>query len=92
MLDIRGRARLAVRRWGVRAIFVDYLQLVSHVGAQSRENEVGFVSRGLKAMSMELAFRSSPLPKSTARAKTAATIAPRCPTSARAVASSRTPT
>jgi replicative DNA helicase len=54
MLDIRGRARLAVRRWGVRAIFVDYLQLVSHVGAQSRENEVGFVSRGLKAMSMEL--------------------------------------
>ena len=54
MLDIRGRARLAVRRWGVKAIFVDYLQLVSHAGAQSRENEVGFVSRGLKAMSMEL--------------------------------------
>jgi replicative DNA helicase len=54
MMDIRGRARLAVRRWGVKAIFVDYLQLVSHVGAQSRENEVGFVSRGLKAMSMEL--------------------------------------
>jgi replicative DNA helicase len=54
LLDIRGRARLAVRRWGVKAIFVDYLQLVSHSGAQSRENEVGFVSRGLKAMSMEL--------------------------------------
>ena len=54
MLDIRGRARLAVRRWGVKAIFVDYLQLVSHTGAQSRENEVGFVSRGLKAMAMEL--------------------------------------
>jgi replicative DNA helicase len=54
LLDIRGRARLAVRRWGVKAIFVDYLQLVTHAGAQSRENEVGFVSRGLKAMSMEL--------------------------------------
>ena len=54
LLDIRGRARLAVRRWGVKCIFVDYLQLVSHSGAQSRENEVGFVSRGLKAMSMEL--------------------------------------
>ena len=54
MLDIRGRARLAVRRWGVKVIVVDYLQLVSHSGAQSRENEVGFVSRGLKAMSMEL--------------------------------------
>ena len=54
LLDIRGRARLAVRRWNVKCIFVDYLQLVSHTGAQSRENEVGFVSRGLKAMSMEL--------------------------------------
>jgi replicative DNA helicase len=38
----------------VKVIFVDYLQLVSHTGAQSRENEVGFVSRGLKAMAMEL--------------------------------------
>ena len=54
LLDIRGRARLAVRRWGVKCIFVDYLQLVSHANAKSRENEVGFVSRGLKAMSMEL--------------------------------------
>jgi replicative DNA helicase len=54
LLDIRGRARLAVRRWGVKIIFVDYLQLVSHGGAKSRENEVGFVSRGLKAMAMEL--------------------------------------
>ena len=54
LLDIRGRARLAVRRWGVKIVFVDYLQLVSHGGAKSRENEVGFVSRGLKAMAMEL--------------------------------------
>jgi replicative DNA helicase len=54
LLDSRGRARLAVRRWGVKIIFVDYLQLESHGGAKSRENEVGFVSRGLKAMAMEL--------------------------------------
>jgi replicative DNA helicase len=54
LLDIRGRARLAVRRWGVKIIFVDYLQLVSHSNAKSRENEVGFVSRGLKSMAMEL--------------------------------------
>ena len=54
LLDIRGRARLAVRRWGAKIIFVDYLQLVSHSNAKSRENEVGFVSRGLKAMAMEL--------------------------------------
>jgi len=33
---------------------VDYLQLVSHGAAQSRENEVGFVSRGLKSMALEL--------------------------------------
>jgi replicative DNA helicase len=54
LLDIRGRARLAVRRYGVKAIFVDYLQLVSHATANSRENEVGYVSRGLKSMAMEL--------------------------------------
>jgi len=54
LLDIRGRARLAARRWGVKIVFVDYLQLVSHANAKSRENEVGFVSRGLKAMAMEL--------------------------------------
>jgi len=33
---------------------VDYLQLVSHATANSRENEVGYVSRGLKSMAMEL--------------------------------------
>jgi replicative DNA helicase len=54
LLDIRGRARLAVRRWGVKCIYVDYLQLVSHATARSRENEVGYVSRGLKSMAMEL--------------------------------------
>jgi replicative DNA helicase len=92
MLDIRGRARLAVRRWGVKAIFVDYLQLVSHVGAQSRENEVGFVSRGLKAMSMELGVPVIAAAQVNRKAKTAATTAPRCLTCASPAALSRTPT
>lgn len=51
--DLRGRARREVRRNGIKCIFVDYVQLIRAKG-YSRENEVGEVSRGLKAMAMEL--------------------------------------
>lgn len=54
IMDIRSRARRAVKKHGVKVILVDYLQLLSAKNAQSRENEVGFVSRGLKSMAMEL--------------------------------------
>lgn len=54
IMDIRARARRAVKKHGVKVILVDYLQLLSAKHAQSRENEVGFVSRGLKSMAMEL--------------------------------------
>lgn len=54
IMDVRARARRAVKKHGVKLILVDYLQLLSAKNAQSRENEVGFVSRGLKAMAMEL--------------------------------------
>jgi len=53
-MDIRSRARRAVKKHGLKVILVDYLQLLSAKNAQSRENEVGFVSRGLKSMAMEL--------------------------------------
>lgn len=55
--DIRSKARIAMRRWSVKCIFVDYLQLVT-AGAgkhlDQREREVATVSRGLKTMAMEL--------------------------------------
>lgn len=54
--DIRSKARIAMRRWNVRCIFVDYLQLVTagSRGLDQREREVATVSRGLKTMAMEL--------------------------------------
>ena len=56
IFDIRSKARIAMRRWNVKCIFVDYLQLVT-AGARDisqREREVATVSRGLKTMAMEL--------------------------------------
>ena len=55
--DIRSKARIAMRRWNVKAIFVDYLQLVQAGAGKNldqREREVATVSRGLKTMAMEL--------------------------------------
>jgi replicative DNA helicase len=51
--DMRSRARREVKRNGIKCIFVDYVQLIRSKGF-SRENEVGEVSRNLKAMAMEL--------------------------------------
>jgi replicative DNA helicase len=53
ILDLRARARREVKRNGIKCIFVDYVQLVRSKG-HSRENEVGEVSRNLKALAMEL--------------------------------------
>ena len=54
--ELRARARREVRKHGIKCIMIDYLGLVRVAGAtiKSRENEVGMVSRGLKAMAMEL--------------------------------------
>lgn len=57
IFDIRSQARIAMRRWQVKAIFVDYLQLVKAGAGKNldqREREVATVSRGLKTMAMEL--------------------------------------
>ncbi len=54
ILELRARARMAYRKLGVRAIFVDYLQLARSPGSESRQNEVADISRGLKALAKEL--------------------------------------
>ena len=56
VLGLRTRARRIVAQHGVRIIFVDYLQLMSAPGAarDGRQNEVGAISRGIKALAREL--------------------------------------
>lgn len=54
ILELRARARMAHRKHKLRAIFVDYLQLLRSPGAESRQVEVAEISRGLKALAKEL--------------------------------------
>lgn len=52
--DLRARARMARRKYPLRAIFVDYLQLMHVRGAENRQAEVAMISRGLKGLAKEL--------------------------------------
>jgi replicative DNA helicase len=54
MLALRARARRLVARHNIEAIFIDYLQLMSEPGANSRQEEVSSMSRGIKALAREL--------------------------------------
>lgn len=56
VLQLRARARRMVAQHGVRAIFVDYLQLLTAPGAsrESRQVEVSAISRSIKALAREL--------------------------------------
>lgn len=53
MVEIRALSKRMVKRHGVGLILLDYLQLVRE-RARSREQEIGGVSRGLKALAKEL--------------------------------------
>ena len=55
VLEARAKARRIQREYGIDMVIIDYLQLMSgHVRAQSREQEISHISRGLKAMAKEL--------------------------------------
>jgi replicative DNA helicase len=54
IMDIRGRARRDLRRHGIKAVFVDYAQLLEAKGYNTSYERVSAVSRGLKAMALEL--------------------------------------
>lgn len=56
ILELRAKARRMSNKHGVKAIFIDYLQLVrAHTNRNaSRENEVSQISGALKAMAKEL--------------------------------------
>jgi len=55
--DFRARSRRMVKRHGVRAIFVDYLQLMCSESKRARDNrqlEIGEITRGLKLTAKDL--------------------------------------
>jgi replicative DNA helicase len=54
VLELRSKARRLRSQHGIEAVFVDYLQLMHSPGANSREQEVSSISRGLKALAREL--------------------------------------
>jgi replicative DNA helicase len=53
LLELRAKARKMILKFGVKMIIVDYLQLMTGSG-QSREQEVSFLSRGLKSLAKDL--------------------------------------
>jgi replicative DNA helicase len=55
LLQMRAKARRMVAKHDVKALFIDYLQLLSTRGrSESRQVEVSEISRGIKAMAREL--------------------------------------
>jgi len=53
-IDLRAKCRRLLARYNIRLVVVDYLQLMSSPGAESRQVEVANISRGLKALAREL--------------------------------------
>ncbi len=54
LLQLRARARRLAARHDIKLVVVDYLQLMSSPGAESRQQEVSELSRGIKALAREL--------------------------------------
>jgi replicative DNA helicase len=54
LLDFKEKVRKAKKKWGIKAVFVDYLQLMTVYGKGNREQEISTISRTLKAMAKEL--------------------------------------
>jgi replicative DNA helicase len=54
--QLRAKATILKQKYGIKVIFIDYLQLMSGVGKsnQNREQEVSYISRSLKALAKEL--------------------------------------
>ena len=55
IMQLRAKARRLASIREIKAVFVDYLQLMSYGGrAESRQQEITVISRGLKALAKEL--------------------------------------
>ena len=54
LLALRAKSRRLAARHGIKALLIDYLQLMSAPGSESRQQEVSVLSRGIKALAREL--------------------------------------
>jgi replicative DNA helicase len=54
VMAMRSRARRLKQKHGLHMVVVDYLQLMSHPKAESRQQEISNISRALKELSREL--------------------------------------
>jgi replicative DNA helicase len=53
-VELRAKCRKVKRESGLDLVVIDYLQLMSAPGAQSREQEIAIISRSLKSLAKEL--------------------------------------
>lgn len=54
LLGLRAKARRLAAQHQVKAVFVDYMQLMAAPGSESRQQEVSNISRGIKALARDL--------------------------------------
>jgi replicative DNA helicase len=54
ILEFRAKARRLKMQHDVKMIMIDYLQLMDNPGAESRQQAIGDISRGIKAVAREL--------------------------------------
>jgi replicative DNA helicase len=54
ILQLRAKARRLVARHGIKLVVVDYIQLMSAPGEESRQQEIATISRGIKSLAREL--------------------------------------
>jgi replicative DNA helicase len=53
-LDLRAKARRLKRQHDIKAIMIDYMQLMDNPGPDSRQQQISEISRGIKAVAREL--------------------------------------
>jgi len=53
-MELRAKARRLKMQKDIQAVFVDYLQLMHAPGHESRQQEISYISRSLKALGREL--------------------------------------
>lgn len=56
VLEVRAKARRLKAQYDIQVVVVDYLQLMESPRAESRQQEISVISRGLKSLSRELSI------------------------------------